>query len=147
MWLAWDTFGLTAWRPLLVKKVKLTKGLNSHRVVKVKFNQTHSLALPTKIPPSVIVEEFLGKLHKIALFQNYVCWSMESESFQKWTKTKITAVSSNTYKPQDCNLNHVARASAGVSLYMELSGTWPFSAVRYDNSWMSLFRHRTFSGN
>lgn len=27
----------TALRPLLVKKVKLTKGLNSHRVVKVKY--------------------------------------------------------------------------------------------------------------
>jgi len=58
----------TSLRPLLVKKVKLTKGLISHRVVKVKFNQTYSLALPTKIPPSVIFEECLGKLHKIRSF-------------------------------------------------------------------------------
>lgn len=54
----------TAVRPLHINKAKVTPGLISHRVVNSKLNQTHSLALPTKIPPSVILEECLGKPHK-----------------------------------------------------------------------------------
>lgn len=54
----------TALRPLYASKAKVKPGLVSHRVVNSKLNQTHSLALPTKIPPSVMLEECLGKLRK-----------------------------------------------------------------------------------
>jgi len=54
----------TALRPLYINKGKVTPGLVSHRVVNSKFNQTPSLALSTKIPPSAMLEESFGKLHK-----------------------------------------------------------------------------------
>lgn len=54
----------TAVRSLYINKLKVTQGLVSHRVVNSKLNQIHSLALPTKITPSVMLEERLGKLHK-----------------------------------------------------------------------------------